>query len=98
MKEANGYNLISSKSTKILPLMNKKLNSTTARNGSQVNSITTPSATLKTQRLNRVGDNVQNIIAREQVRDGKLANRLKIINNKQAARIREIETQELKNQ
>lgn len=45
-----------------------------------------------------MSDNVQNILHREQIRDGKLANRLKIINNKQAARIREIETQELTKQ
>lgn len=53
---------------------------------------------LKTQKLYKAGDNVQNILAREQIRDGKLANRLKIINNKQAARIREIENQELEKQ
>ena len=46
----------------------------------------------------QIGAAVQNILHREQIRDGKLANRLKIINNKQAARIREIETQELTKQ
>lgn len=90
MHEAAGYNIVSSKSTKLLPM---------TKNGEGTGTVKLKSGKTITQPINILGsssvkmsESVKNIIAREQLRDEKLATRLKKINDKQAERIKEIES------
>lgn len=102
IKEANGFNIVSSKSTKLLPLNSGRGPDTGSasfkvkKNQPIGKQHGTQPGHLRQDRL-KLNESVKNIIAREQMRDEKLATRLKKINDKQAERIKEVENQELRN-
>ena len=77
----------------MLPLTNGKLTS-----AKQAKYLVDQKKAMRDAERYRVGQNVQNVLLREQARDEQLQSRLKKINEKQAARIKQIETQEARNQ
>ena len=96
MKEAKGFNIVSSKSTKVLPIA-KQFEGKNRGNGKFISEQQSNLQQQQQQERLRVSESVKNILYREQARDEQLASRLKKINEKQAARIKQVESQELRN-